>query len=231
MVKQFSEFEKRIGITFRDASLLRRAFTHRSYVNEHPATAGEHNERLEFLGDAVLELAVTDALFQKYPETNEGELTSYRAALVNADSLAEVATALGMEKYLLLSRGEKKSAGRARQYILANAFEALIGAIYLDLGYAAAAGVIRRHVLPAIEEIVAKHLWRDAKSFFQERAQEQVSLTPTYEVLKEEGPDHDKHFVVGVYLNKELVASGEGPSKQIAEQRAAERALEAKAWE
>ena len=210
---------------------MRPPFTHRSYVNEHPATAGEHNERLEFLGDAVLELAVTDALFQKYPETNEGELTSYRAALVNADSLAEVATALGMEKYLLLSRGEKKSAGRARQYILANAFEALIGAIYLDLGYAAAAGVIRRHVLPAIEEIVAKHLWRDAKSFFQERAQEQVSLTPTYEVLKEEGPDHDKHFVVGVYLNKELVASGEGPSKQIAEQRAAERALEAKAWE
>jgi ribonuclease III len=231
MVKQFSEFEKRIGITFRDASLLRRAFTHRSYVNEHPAGAGEHNERLEFLGDAVLELAVTDALFQKYPETNEGELTSYRAALVNADSLAGVATALGMETYLLLSRGEKKSAGRARQYILANAFEALIGAIYLDLGYAAAAGVIGRYVLPAIEEIVAKHLWRDAKSFFQERAQEQVGLTPTYEVLKEEGPDHDKHFVVGVYLDEELVASGKGPSKQVAEQQAAERALEAKAWE
>ncbi|MEK9166272.1 MAG: ribonuclease III [Patescibacteria group bacterium] len=226
----FADFEQKNSIVFSRKDLLREAFTHRSYLNENPS-AGSHNERLEFLGDAVLELVVTEYLYAKFPEKPEGELTSLRAALVNANMLSEIAQGLDMNSYMLLSRGEAKDVGRARQYILANAFEALVGAIYLDRGYEAAAEFIKAHVSSRTEEVVAKKLFRDAKSLFQERAQDAVGITPNYEVLKEWGPDHNKHFVVGVYLRDELVAEGGGPSKQEAQQMAAEEGLKAKGWE
>lgn len=224
-----AEFEKQIGVAFQDKNLLREAFTHRSYLNENPS-AGSHNERLEFLGDAVLELVVTRYLYEKFPDKPEGELTSYRAALVNANMLSDIAQDIGMNNYMLLSRGEAKDTGRARQYILANAFEAFVGALYLDQGYDAAAAFIAKYVLVRTDEVVSRKLFRDAKSAFQEYAQDMVGITPAYEVLKEWGPDHNKHFVVGVYLRDELVAEGEGPSKQEAQQNAAEAALKAKGW-
>ena len=230
MHKDFSAFEKTIGVTFRNHELLQQAFTHRSYVNEHRGEVAGHNERLEFLGDAVLELASTHFLYEKFPENDEGELTAYRAALVNAVTCAEVANALEMNDYLLLSRGEEKDQGRARGVLLANAFEALIGAIYLDQGYDTAQAFIARHLLPKIDDIIAKRLWQDAKSTLQEKVQEHQGVTPSYKVLKETGPDHDKHFLVGVYAKSELLAQGEGKSKQEAEQSAARAALDAKGW-
>ncbi len=229
-VRDTSTFQSILGFTFKDAMLLRTAFTHRSYVNEHRGETVDHNERLEFLGDAVLELVVTRFLFDKYPDKTEGDLTAYRAALVNTVTISGAATKLGMNEYLRLSRGESKDVGRARQYILANTFEALIGAIYLDQGYDAAQGFIARHIFPLCDEIVSKRLWQDSKSRFQEEAQERVSVTPSYAILKEEGPDHDKHFTVGVYLGSELVATGEGKAKQEGEQMAARKALEVKGW-
>lgn len=227
---EFSAFERHIGITFKNRELLRQAFTHRSYVNEHRAEVIEHNERLEFLGDAVLELVVTRFLFDAFPEKTEGDLTAYRAALVNTNTLSSVATGLGMNNYLLLSRGESKDTGRARQYILANVFEAAVGAIYLDQGYDAAHDFIATYIFPLTQDIISKRLWQDAKSRFQEQAQEHVSVTPNYQILEEKGPDHDKHFTVGVYLHKEVVAKGDGRSKQEAEQAAARAALEKKGW-
>ncbi|OHA13697.1 MAG: ribonuclease III [Candidatus Tagabacteria bacterium RIFCSPLOWO2_01_FULL_39_11] len=226
----FSDFEKQIKIQFRDKKLLKQAFTHRSYINENPSRDFSHNERLEFLGDAVLELVTTEYLFEKYPEKPEGELTSIRAALVNSQMLAKVASENNMNDYLLLSRGEKKDIGKARQYIMANAFEALVGAIYLDQGYEPSKKFIENNLLLRAEEIVKGDLWRDAKSYFQEKAQEIAGITPIYEVLKEWGPDHSKHFVIGVFLGKELVAEGEGSSKQEAQQNAAENALKKKSW-
>lgn len=217
---------------FKDKALLRQAFVHRSYINENrDAAAGGHNERLEFLGDAVLELVITDHLFGKYPDKPEGDLTLYRSALVNATTCAAVATKLGMNDFLILSKGEAKDTGRARQYILANAFEAVIGALYLDQGYDAAKGFILQHVSPLIESILTEGSWMDAKSRFQERAQEIEEHTPIYKLIKETGPDHDKHFNVGVYVGTKLVASGDGKSKQDAEQAAARKALEVKGWE
>lgn len=230
MERDFSVFERKIGVSFRKKELLKQAFVHRSYLNEHRELTLEHNERLEFLGDAVLELIVTDYLYRTYPDKAEGDLTSFRAALVNANVLSDAATALEMNEYLLLSRGEAKDTGRARQYILANTFEAVAGAIYVDQGYEAARGFIERHLIPLLQRIVAERLWQDAKSRFQEEAQERVGVTPSYTPLKEWGPDHDKHFVVGVYLNEELVAEGEGKSKQEAEQEAARKGIEAKGW-
>lgn len=230
MQKDPAEFEKKIDAAFRDKDLLREAFTHRSYLNENRAWRLPHNERLEFLGDAVLELAVTEYLFEKYPNASEGDLTAYRSALVNANTLSSVASDLGMNDFLLLSRGEAKDTGRARQFLLANAFEALVGAIYLDQGMSAAKKVIAETVFPLTEGIVAKKLWLDAKSAFQEKAQEHESITPTYETLKEEGPDHDKTFVVGVSIGNDLVAQGLGRSKQEAEQEAAREALKKKGW-
>ncbi len=228
---KFILFEEHIGVHFRDKAVLREAFTHRSYINETRERGLDHNERLEFLGDAVVELSVTDFLYKKYPKANEGDLTSYRAALVNAVTLGNLAIDLGMEAYLLLSKGEAKDKGtKARQIILANAFEAVVGAIYLDLGYEAADKFLKTHLLGKTEEIVKKELWRDAKSFFQEQAQEHVSITPSYRVIREQGPDHDKDFVVGVYLDKELVAEGVGKSKQEAEQNAAGEGLKVKGW-
>ncbi len=229
-MKDFKEFADSIGVTFNDESLLQQAFTHRSYLNEHRGEVRGHNERLEFLGDAVLELATTHFLFEKFPEKPEGELTAYRAALVNAVTLSDIALALGMNDHLLLSKGESKDTGRARAILLANAIEALIGAIYIDQGYDAARHFIATYILPKIDDVVAKRLWQDAKSTFQEKAQEHESVTPTYAVLREVGPDHDKRFVVGVYLRDGIVAQGEGRSKQEAEQDAARAALEIRGW-
>ncbi len=226
----FSKFEDQLGIYFKDKSLLQKAFTHRSYINENRKGALEHNERLEFLGDAVLELVATNFLYNKYPDKNEGDLTSYRSALVNAVTLSEVASKLGMNEFLLLSRGEAKDTGRARQYILANTMEAFIGAIFLDQGYETAEVFIKKYVLSLIDDIVKKKSWLDAKSFFQEKAQEVEGITPSYTVEKETGPDHDRHFTVAVFIGKERVAAGDGKSKQEAEQKAAENGLKAKEW-
>ena len=223
-------FEKRAGVSFFDDMLLQQAFTHRSYLNEHPDVPHTHNERLEFLGDAVLELSVTDFLYKTYPQKTEGELTAYRAALVNTISISNAAKDLHMDECLLLSRGEVRGTEKARQYILANTFEAVIGAVYLDQGYVAADEFINRHLTPHISEIIKKRLWQDAKSYFQERAQDEVGVTPSYSVLEETGPDHDKQFTVGVYLADELVTKGSGRSKQDAEQEAAGNALDAKGW-
>ena len=227
---QFSDFEKKIKVDFKDKKMMEQAFTHRSYINENPGVALSHNERLEFLGAAVLELIVTDFLYKKYFNYTEGELTALRSALVNAVIISEVAGKMGMNDYLLLSKGEAKDNGKARQYILANTYEALIGAIYLDQGYEAADKFVAETLLPKTEEIVNKKLWRDAKSLVQEKAQEFVSVTPSYKVLHESGPDHDKHFTVGIYFGDDLIAEGKGKSKQEAEQKAAEAALKARNW-
>lgn len=226
----FKSFEKKIGYAFKDERLLEQAFTHRSYLNENRQSGREHNERLEFLGDAVLELVVTEFLFTKYPEKAEGELTAVRAALVNTASISAAAVGLGINDYLLLSRGEAKDTGRARAIILANAFEALIGAIYLDAGYRSAKEFIAAQLFNMADEVVAKKLWQDAKSKFQEIAQEKTGITPSYQMLQQSGPDHDKRFVVGVFIGQEKVAQGEGRSKQEAEQSAAEKGLQVKGW-
>ena len=226
----FSNFEKKTKIIFKDKNLLQQAFIHRSYINENPKTKLSHNERLEFLGDAVLELVVTDFLYKKYPDYTEGELTALRSALVNAVIISEVATKIGMNDYLLLSKGEAKDNGKARQYILANTYEAYVGALYLDQGIEVADKFIHKYLLPKTEEIVSKKLWRDAKSLVQEKAQEFVNVTPAYKVLSESGPDHDKHFNVGIYFGPSKIAEGKGKSKQEAEQSAATAALKAKNW-
>ena len=228
----FTQFEKKAGLTFKDKTLLKQAFVHRSYINENKASGLAHNERLEFLGDAVLELVATDFLFRRYPGKNEGELTSYRAALVNTHSLSKAATELGVNEFLLLSRGEAKDTGRARSIILADAMEAIIGAVYLDIGYLTAKQFIEKNLFEVmdIDQIIRDKSWMDAKSHFQEKAQEIVGLTPSYRTVKETGPDHNKHFFVGVFLGDKQVAIGEGESKQEAEQDAAEKGLEIKAW-
>lgn len=228
--RDLQELQELLGVTFNNPTTLLTAITHRSYLNEHREATQEHNERVEFLGDAVLELVVTDYLFRKYPEKPEGELTAIRAALVNTVSLSEAADTLGVNRFLLLSKGEAKDTGRARQYILANAFEALIGAIYLDQGYETAKQFISQQLYAKTDEIVEKRLWQDPKSRFQEVAQEHASVTPTYQLLSQEGPDHDRVFTIGVYLGKEQVATGQGRSKQEAEQQAAEAAVVAKGW-
>ncbi|MDE2037973.1 MAG: ribonuclease III [Patescibacteria group bacterium] len=232
MKTDFGSLAEHIGVAFDDISLLRTACTHRSYLNENRGSGLEHNERLEFLGDAVLELVVTSYLFRKYPKKAEGELTAFRSALVNTVSLTKVAEHIGLNDYLLLSRGEAKDNGRARSVILANAVEAVIGALYLDGGYNAAANFISEKLLNTIdiERIIKEKSWLDPKSRFQEVAQEKAGITPSYKTLKEAGPDHDKKFTLGVFLGSEQVASGVGPSKQEAEQKAAEKALEAKGW-
>jgi ribonuclease-3 len=228
----FEKFAEKMNIKFNDVSLLKRACTHRSYLNENKGAGLEHNERLEFLGDAVLELVVTSFLFRKYPNRFEGDLTAYRSALVNTNSLAKVALHLGVDDYLLLSRGESKDTGRARSIIHADSIEAIIGAVYLDKGYDAAANFIAEQLLEIIDidEIVEKKLWLDAKSRFQEKAQELTGLTPSYKTLKEIGPDHNKTFTLGVFIGDEQIALGAGLSKQEAEQKAAEKALEVKGW-
>ncbi len=222
--------EKKIHVTFKDKALLRQAFTHRSYLNENRNLGLEHNERLEFLGDAVLELVVTDFLYKKFTKKPEGELTALRSALVNSTILAGVSSDLGYNEFLMLSRGEAKDTGRARQYILANTFESVVGAIYLDQGYDACDKFINTVLTPKIKEIEEQRLYIDAKSFFQECAQEKMGTTPSYQTRKEHGPDHDKEFIVGVYIGDTLIAEGKGKSKQEAEQDAARRGLEKKGW-
>jgi ribonuclease-3 len=230
-MKNFLVLEKSLGLEFKNRDLLIEAFCHRSYLNEHPDFYLPHNERLEFLGDAVLELIVTEYLYKKYPEKNEGELTNWRAALVNAKILGDLARELGFNDFLLLSKGEEKETGKARLYILANTFEALIGAIYLDQGYEVAKNFVEKNLIERkLPEIIEKGLFKDPKTRFQEEAQERVKITPTYKVLEEWGPDHAKHFVVGVFLGNELVAKGEGTSKQEAEEEAAKNALKIKGW-
>ncbi|MSR71461.1 MAG: ribonuclease III [Candidatus Taylorbacteria bacterium] len=232
MTVDFSQFESKAGVEFKDKSLIKQAFTHRSFINENRKSGLSHNERLEFLGDAVLELAATDFLYKKYPTKNEGDLTSYRAALVNANSLGRAATELGVNDFLLLSKGEAKDVGRARAIILADTMEAIIGAIYLDQGYISAKKFIEKNLFEFmdIEEIIRKRLWMDSKSHFQEKAQEKTGITPSYRTVKEIGPDHDKRFSVGVFLGDVQVAIGEGASKQEAEQVAAEKGLIEKGW-
>ncbi len=228
--KNFPALEEKIGITFKRTELLVQAFVHRSYLNEHHTFPLGHNERLEFLGDAVLELIVTEFLFDQY-HNPEGELTNWRAALVNAKILSNIAYEIGMEPFLFLSHGEAKDAGtKARDYIMANTIEALIGAIYLDQGYDMARQFITRWVIVKLPHVLENGLYMDAKSRFQESAQELLGITPIYKVLEEVGPDHAKNFRVGAYLNKELVASGNGMSKQEAQTEAAEAALKIKGW-
>ncbi len=229
-MKDFTLFEKKLGLDFKNKDLLTQAFVHRSYLNENPDFRLDQNERLEFLGDAVLELVITAHLYKEYPQKAEGELTNWRAALVNAKMLTSVAEELGFNDFLLLSRGETKELGKARQYILANTFEALIGAMYLDAGYAAADAFIKKYLLVKLPDIIRNKLYKDAKSEFQEEAQEKNGITPMYKVVKEWGPDHKKKFTVAVFLHDEMVAEGEGYSKQEAEEEAAKAALIAKKW-
>ena len=231
-MKDFSPLEKSLGISFRNKDLLIQAFCHRSYLNENPDFYLSHNERLEFLGDAVLELITTDYLFRKYPDKPEGEMTGWRASLVNANILSDTSRELGFEDFLLLSSGEEKEKGKARKYILSDTFEAFIGALYLDSGYEACKKFIEKDLIEKkLDEIIEKKLFKDPKSLFQEKSQEIVGITPVYQVLEETGPDHLKHFVVGVMLGEELVAKGDGSSKHEAELKAAEEALKAKDWE
>jgi ribonuclease-3 len=221
-----TNLEKKIGIVFKDKNLLKESLTHRSYLNENPSWNLPHNERLEFLGDAVLELAVTEGLFNQYPQYPEGQLTSLRAALVNYQAVATVARDLNLENFILLSRGEAKDVGRAREVILANAMEALIGAIYLDNGYQETKRVIERFVInPNLDKIIEAGLYKDPKSHLQEVVQEKLKLTPTYQILEEWGPDHKKIFRMGVYFGEKLITEGEGYSKQEAEIEAAKNAL------
>lgn len=228
--KNFALLENKLGVKFKNIEILYQAFVHRSYLNEHHDFALGQNERLEFLGDAVVELVVTEYLFNKYGN-QEGELTNWRAALVNAKMLASVAYEIGMEPYLFLSHGEAKDAGtKARDYIMANAFEAVVGAIYIDQGYDGAKQFIDRYVITKLPYVLENGLYMDAKSRFQESAQELLGVTPTYRVLEESGPDHAKMFKVGIFLEKELIASGVGSSKQEAQTEAAEAALKIKAW-
>ena len=226
----FKTFANTLGLSFNNISLLAEALTHRSYLNEHREYLGSHNERLEFLGDAVLELATTDFLYKKFPAKPEGELTAYRAALVNTVSLAESAQTLGINEYLLLSKGESKDTGRARDVILADAFEAIIGAIYLDSGYANAESFIAKNLYNKIESVIASRSYQDAKSKFQEIAQEKRGITPSYETLSEIGPDHNKRFTVGVFIGAAEIARGVGQSKQEAEQSAAIAGLDKMGW-
>ncbi len=229
-MKDLSKLEEAIGYVFRNKDLLTQAVVHRSYLNEHPSFAMGHNERMEFLGDAVLELVVTEHLYNNFPNP-EGELTNWRAALVNARMLADVAGTIDIEAVLYLSHGESKDKqSKARMYILANAFEALIGALYLDDGMIAAKPFIDRFVLSRLPHVLEHKLYLDPKSRFQESAQETAGVTPTYRVLEEHGPDHSKQFTVGVYLDDELIATGVGTSKQEAQVDAAEKGLAAKKW-
>ena len=224
------EFKKNNTIVSTNNSLLEQAFVHRSFINENPRTGLAHNERLEFLGDAVLELISTEYLYEKYPHQNEGDLTAYRSALVNAVTLGELASDIGFNDMMKLSKGEARDVHRARSSILADAYEAFVGALYLDQGYASAKIFITRTLLTKTEEIIRKGLYKDAKSYVQEKSQEKYSLTPGYRVLEEEGPDHDKLFLVGIYFGDEKIAEGRGRSKQEAETEAARAALKEKGW-
>ena len=229
-MKDFSQLEKKLDVEFKDKDLLTQAFVHRSYLNESPDFKLSHNERLEFLGDAVLELVVTEYLFLNYPKKLEGELTAWRAALVNTKMLSKISKGLGFNDFLLLSQGEIKEDGKARQCILADTLESFIGSLFLDQGLEICKNFIIKNLLKELPKIIKNRLFEDDKSCFQKEAQEKTGITPTYSVIDESGPDHKKNFVVGVYLGDELVAKGEGYSKQEAEEAAAEEGLRVKNW-
>ncbi len=225
------KLQNQLGLSFKKADLLKQALVHRSYLNEHPDFPVGHNERLEFLGDAVLEIVVTEYLYLNFQNTDEGDLTNWRASLVNAKMLHVVATELNLEDYLYLSKGEAKDKNKkSRQYILANAVEAVIGAIYLDQGLDIAKEFILKNIVSKLDEILRNESYLDPKSKFQEQAQEKRGITPHYEILNEEGPDHAKLFTVGLYLGEELITSGEGSSKQEAQVDAAAKGLKKLAW-
>lgn len=226
----FDALEKQIGIVFKNHEELQVAFTHRSYLNEHKKSDLEHNERHEFLGDAVLELVTTEYLFQRFPKEPEGVLTNWRSALVKGEMLAKIARQLHLGDYLMLSRGEENSGGREKDYLLANVFEALIGVIYLQLGYQVTKEFITKYLLIHLDSILKEGSHIDSKSRFQEAAQDKVGITPMYKVVSDEGPDHDKQFTMGAYLAERLVGKGKGSSKQAAEQKAAEDALKRLKW-
>ncbi len=230
MKEKFNDLEKKIGVEFEEKNLLIQAFCHRSYLNENPDFDLGQNERLEFLGDAVLELVVTSYLYFNYPEKTEGELTTWRAALVNTKEIGTVAEELNFYDYLLLSKGEAREKGKARLCILADTFEAFIGAVYLDKGYKVAEEFIKKNLITRLPEIIKLELYRDSKSELQEKTQEDVGVTPSYNVLKEAGPDHQKHFLVGVFLDETLIGKGSGWSKKEAEEKAAKEALVKKSW-
>jgi len=229
MENDISKLEGKIDFVANDKNLLRQSMVHRSYLNEHRDFELDHNERLEFLGDAVLELVSTEYLYNNFSNP-EGELTNFRSALVNGKMLAQVAQEVGLEEHLMMSKGEEKDTGKARQYLLANAVEAVIGAIYLDQGYIPAKKFITERILSHMDDVLSDKLYQDPKSKFQEEAQEKIGITPSYRVEKDWGPDHDKHFVIGVYVGDEKIAEGEGTSKQSAQRRAAENGLKAKGW-
>ncbi len=229
-MKKFSKIEKKLGIEFENKDLLIQAFTHRSYLNENSNFHLSHNERLEFLGDAVLELVITYYLFKKHIDQPEGLLTSWRAALVNTRILAKIAHELDFHNFLLVSKGGTKEINNSGASVLANTFEAFIGALYIDQDYNACKEFIRKHLIKELPEIIEKKLYKDAKSKFQEKAQEKTGITPTYKILKEVGPDHRKTFTLGVFLEKKLIAKGKGSSKQRAEEVAAKKALKIKKW-
>jgi ribonuclease-3 len=228
--KELKKLTSSLGLSFKNSKYLQEALTHRSYLNENRQYQLPHNERLEFLGDAVLELSVTEYLFKNF-ENPEGDLTSWRASLVNGEMLATIAKEIKLDDFLLMSRGEKKDTGKARNYILANAMEALIGAVYLDQGFKKADEFINKYIVVKLPDILKNKSYLDPKSYFQEKAQEIVQVTPHYELVKEWGPDHDKKFLVAVFLGEEKVAEGEGMSKQEAERNAAGNGLTHKGWE
>ena len=229
-MNEYKDLEKLIEIKFKNTDLLKLSFTHRSYLNEHRGENIKSNERIEFIGDAVLELIATEYLYEKYPKQTEGEMTNFRSALVQGKQLAVIARQLGLGKYLFLSNGEENSGGREKNYILANTLESLIGAIYLDAGFQKAKKFVHDFVLSSLDEIIEKELHIDPKSKFQEIIQEKMEVTPIYKTLSESGPDHNKRFEAGVFVNNELIAKGIGGSKQLAEENAAVQALIKKGW-
>lgn len=226
----YSKLEKNIGFKFKNYDLIHLAFIHKSYVNEHREEQIDDNERLEFLGDAVLELIATKHLFENYPDQDEGEMTSYRSALVKGKNLAEIAKELNLSDFLRLSKGEENSGGRQKNYILANTLEALIGAIYMDSGYSMAEKFIKKFIIAKLDQIIEQGLHIDSKSRFQELCQEIRESTPHYELITAAGPDHQKIFTMGAFIDDELIAQGQGTSKQKAENQAAQKALKKLKW-
>jgi len=228
---EIARLQRKIGVNFKNESLIKQALVHRSYLNEHPDFKIGHNERLEFLGDAVLEIVVTEFLYENFPETPEGDLTNWRASLVNAKMLYEIAAELGVEEYLYLSKGESKDKNKkSRQFILANSIEAIIGAMYLDQGMEAAKPFILKNVVSKLDNILKNQTYLDPKSRFQEKAQEEKAVTPHYQIIDEIGPDHAKIFTVGLYLGEELITTGKGSSKQEAQVEAAALGLKKMNW-
>ena len=226
----YSQLEEKLGLEFKNIDLLEQAFTHRSFLNENKNLKRGHNERLEFLGDAVLELVTTEFLYKKFPQKTEGDLTSLRSSLVNTNTISEVASELGFNEYLFLSKGEAKDTGRARQYILANTFESVVASIYLDQGFDKAQAFIEKFLFSKLDQILEEGSWIDSKSKLQEIIQDKLSITPSYETINESGPDHNKTFTAKVTYGKNSSAEGSGKSKQEAEQKAAMEALKKEGW-